>query len=169
MEIGLRATIHLRLKTDATAMETPQKGAALIEIALVFPLFIAVMWATVGYGLPFFMLQTMNHAAEEAIRAAVRADPLQTSTAYRAKLVSLAQTRLDEKLAVLPDSMKTPLVRSVTVETISSLPTLVVRVTYPNYAQNPVIPVLVLPGIGRVPDLGGDLVAESRYRLESGG
>lgn len=146
-----------------------QKGIALIETVLVFPLFFAVVWATVGYSLPFFMLQTMNHATEEAVRTALRADPLQGNAAYRAKLVTLANERLTEKLAALPGSMEALLVRSVTVQTIASLPTLVVRVTYPNYDQNPIIPILVLPGIGPVPNLTGDLVAESRYRLESGG
>lgn len=150
-------------------MKTSQKGAALIEVVLVFPLFFAVVWATFGYGLPFFMLQTMNHATEEAVRTALRADPLQGSSAYHAKLVSLAETRLNEKLAILPASMATPLVRLVTVQTVASVPTLVVRVTYPNYDQNPIIPTLTLPGIGPVPNLAGDLVAESRYRLESGG
>lgn len=149
-------------------MKIFQKGSTLIEMALVFPLFMAVSWAVVAYGLPFFMLQTMNHATEEAVRSALKADPLQGSAAYQARLISLAQSKVDEKLAGLPASMRIPLVRSVTIETIASLPTLVVRLTYPNYDQNPVIPALVLPGIGRVPDLAGDLVAESRYRLESG-
>lgn len=150
-------------------MKKKQQGATLIEMALVFPLFMAVSWAVVGYGLPFFMLQTMNHATEEAVRSALKADPLQGSAAYQAKLISLAQSKIDEKLAVLPASMRTPLVRTITVQTISSIPTLVVRLTYPSYDQNPIIPILVLPGIGRVPNLAGDLVAESRFRLESGG
>lgn len=146
-----------------------QHGAALIEMALVFPLFFAVVWATLGYALPFFMLQTMNHATEEAVRVALRADPLQGSTAYQAKLITLANEALDDRLSVLPSSMEEPLVRTVAIQTVASVPTLVVRVTYPNYNQDPVIPILTLPGVGPVPNLRGDLVAESRYRLESGG
>lgn len=157
------------LRRDKTPMSHTQKGVALIELALVFPLFFGVIWATFGYGLPFFMLQTMHYATEEAVRSAVRADPLQSSTGYQAKLVSLAETRLNDTLTILPASMSTPLQRSVSVQTIASVPTLVVRVTYPSYDQNPIIPILMLPGIGRVPNLSGDLVAESRYRLESGG
>lgn len=144
-------------------------GAAIIEVALVFPLFFSVIWATLGYTLPFFMLHTMNYAAEEAVRTALRADPFQGGGAYHAKLVSLAEARLNEKLAMLPSSMEAPLTRSVTIQSIANAKNLVVRVTYPSYDQNPIIPILNLPGIGPVPNLTGDLVAESRYRLESGG
>jgi len=158
-----------RAHQSVPAMCKKQTGAVLIETAMVFPLFFAVVWATLGYALPFFMLQTMNHATEEAVRTAVRADPLQGSSAYRAKLISLADAALTEKLSSLPASMENPLVHSVTVQTIAGAPTLVVRVSYPDYDQNPIIPILTLPGVGPVPNLSGDLMAESRYRLESGG
>lgn len=161
-------TCRHHMKTRSHTRRT-QHGAALIEMALVFPLFFTVVWATFGYGLPFFMLQTMNYATSEAVRDAVRADPQQGSSGYRSKLIALATTRLNDELSILPSSMESRLVRSVSVITIAGVPTLQVLVTYPDYEQDPIIPILTLPGIGPVPNLSGDLRAESRFRLEGGG
>lgn len=154
------------MKSEFKFMKS-ELGAALIETVLVFPLFFAICWATLGYALPFFMLQTMHYASEEAIREAVRADPLQGSIAYHSKLISLATNKSQEVLDILPDRMKSLITNQVAIEVHAGIPTLVVRLIYPEYAQNPIIPIIILPGVGPIPNLSGDLVTESRYRLES--
>lgn len=152
----------MRSKPRAT-----QKGAATIEMALVFSLFFAILWGTISYALPFFLMQVMNHATNEAVRAAVRADPHQGLAAYSAKLQALASARLTDEYDWLPASMRNALVPSVSITTVSGVQMLVVKLTYASYSTHPIIPVLNLPGIGPVPNIPGDLKAESRFRLEA--
>lgn len=149
-----------------TRLMQKQKGAATLETALVFSLFFALLWGILSYTLPFFMMQVMNHATSEATRAAVRADPGQGSAAYSAKLIALATARLNEEYDWLPASMRTALVPSVGVSNIAGQAMLVVNLTYPDYSTNPIIPVLDLPGLGPIPNITGNLQAESRFRLE---
>jgi len=143
-----------------------QRGAAAVETSLVFSLFFSLLWGGLSYSLPFFMLQVMNNATSEAVRAAVAADPNQGQVAYTAKLTALATSKLATGYSWLPASMQTGLVSSITVGSIAGQSMLIVKLTYPNYGANPIIPVLNLPGIGPVPNISGNLKAESRFRLE---
>ncbi len=52
--------IRRRLKSD--------RGAAAIEFALVFPLFVAILFAIVHFGFVFFIWNDMGNAAREAAR-----------------------------------------------------------------------------------------------------
>lgn len=143
-----------------------QRGAAAVETALVFSLFFSLLWGGLSYALPFFMLQVMNNATSEAVRAAVAADPGKGQSAYSAKLTELATSKLATGYDWLPTSMKAGLVSSITISSVAGQSMLIVKLTYPNYGTNPIIPVLNLPGVGPVPNISGNLKAESRFRLE---
>lgn len=138
-----------------------QYGATVIEFAIVFPLLFGVFWAIVSYALPFFTLQVMNHATAEAARVALRADPLQLGCQETA--IQLAQNKLVEQLTVLPSGLDGKLVSSVT----PNGNTLLIQTLYSNYANNPIIPILNLPGLGPIPNISGDLRAEARVNLPS--
>ncbi|MGH8491661.1 MAG: TadE/TadG family type IV pilus assembly protein [Moraxellaceae bacterium] len=133
-----------------------QKGAAAIEFALVFVLAFTVFYAMVSYAFPLLMLQTFNSASAQAVRAAVKADPLEDD--YEATVESLATAEADQQLSYLP-----PLIRS-RINVIAGVQDgtrVVVRIEYPNYNTNPVIPVITLPVIGQVPKVPAMLAAES--------
>lgn len=143
-----------------------QQGAAAVEFALVFTVFFGMLWAILAYAIPFFLLQVMNHATHEASRFALRADPGQGSVIYHSTLVSLAQQRLSEEITWLPVAFSAPLQATTQVVDTATQPRLLVRLTYPNYTSNPIIPTLNLPVIGTIPQLSQDLKAESRVLLE---
>ncbi|MDQ8036066.1 MAG: TadE/TadG family type IV pilus assembly protein [Pedobacter sp.] len=141
--------------SQALAMSR-QKGAAAIEFALVFVLAFTVFYAMVSYAFPLLMLQTFNSASAQAVRAAVKADPLEDD--YEATVASLATAEADQQLSYLP-----PLIRSRINVTagVEDGTRVVVRIEYPNYNTNPVIPVLTLPLVGQVPRVPAMLAAES--------
>ena len=143
-----------------------QKGAAAVEFAMVFTLFFGMLWAILAYAIPFFLLQVMSHASHEATRFALRADPDQGVATYHATLISLAQQRVTQETAWLPNALRAPLQTTTQVVDLATQPRLLVRITYPNYSSNPVIPALTLPLLGTIPRLSNDLEAESRTLLE---
>lgn len=150
-----------------------QRGATAIEFSLVFSLLFGVFWAILGYALPFFLLMVMNQAASDAARASLAADAsTQSQAAYEAKAEALAEARLTTRLAILPANFLNKLstvANSVTVivDPANSAKRVVrVRITYAAYTTNPLIPVLTLPGLGPIPNIPGDLVAEASVRLD---
>ena len=58
---------HLRRARRAEA----EDGAVVVEFAVVFVLFIALLWGIVTYGVIFAAQQTLTHAAAESARATV--------------------------------------------------------------------------------------------------
>ena len=51
-----------------------QRGVVAIEFALIFPVLFAIVYAIVSYGMAFFLIQSFNYAAEDALRAALATD-----------------------------------------------------------------------------------------------
>jgi len=64
---------------------------------------------------------------------------------------------------VLPSGLDGKLVSSVT----PNGNTLLIQTLYSNYTNNPIIPILNLPGLGPIPNISGDLRAEARVNLPS--
>jgi len=150
-----------------------QRGATAIEFSLVFSLLFGMFWAILSYALPFFLLMVMNQAASDAARASLAADvTTQSRTAYEATAEALAETKLTSRLSILPANFLNKLstvANSVTIITDpadSAKRDLRVRVVYIAYQSNPLIPVLTLPGLGPIPNIPGDLVAEASVRLD---
>ena len=51
-----------------------QRGVVAIEFALIFPVLFAIVYAIISYGMAFFLIQSFNYAAEDALRAALATD-----------------------------------------------------------------------------------------------
>lgn len=137
-------------------MRSRQSGAAAIEFALVFVLAFTVFYAMVSYAFPFLMLQTFNSASAQAVRAAVKADP--ESDDFETRAETLAMTEANRQLGYLP-----PMIRSrvnVTAGVVEGT-RVTVRIEYPDYNTNPVIPVITLPLVGQVPKVPDMLAAEA--------
>jgi len=137
-----------------------QRGAAAIEFALVFSLLFGLFWAMVSYAFPLFLLQVMNRATAEATRVAIKADP--SVAGYSTTVTTLANNELTRQLSWLPGSFSSPLTRTISIDGSNIL---TVRLTYANYTSHPIVPVLNLPGIGQVPNIPADLVAQSSMQL----
>lgn len=133
-----------------------QKGAAAIEFALVFVLAFTVFYAMVSYAFPLLMLQTFNSASAQAVRAAVKADPLEDD--YEAIVESLAKAEADQQLSYLPALIRSRINVTAGVEDGTRV---VVSIEYPNYNTNPVIPVITLPLVGQVPKVPAMLSAKA--------
>lgn len=140
-----------------------QKGAVAIEFALVFIVFFAVFYGLVSYGLPFVMMQSFNQATAEAVRRSVAVDP--TTPNYSTVVVNTANAALTQQLQWLPSALNLV----VGVDTSSAYDTgtgtLTVSVNYPVSKLNQIMPFLVLPGIGTVPNLPTHLTARSSLQF----
>lgn len=146
-----------------TGFRRSQKGAVAIEFALVFIIFFAVFYALVSYGLPFVMMQSFNQATAEAVRRSVAVDP--TTPNYSTVVVNTANAALSQQLQWLPSTLN--LVVGVDTSSVydTGSGTLTVSVHYPVSKLNQIMPFLVLPGIGTVPNLPTHLSARSSLQF----
>lgn len=145
----------MMLKRSAPVSARLQRGAAAMEFAIVFVLVFAVFYAMVSYAFPLLMLQTFNTASSQSVRAAIKADP--SDDDFVSNATALASAEATRQLAVLPNVI----LRNVNVSTSVANSRVTVRIAYPNYRSNPVIPILTLPLIGQVPNVPQDISAEA--------
>lgn len=152
-----------------------ERGAAAIEFALIFiPLF-ALFYAIVSYGLILALQQGMTLAAEEGARAAIAVDPSSyaDTTAYlNDGVIPRVRQQVGQSLDWLPANIKTHVLGTdnANVNVLSSTDAygdviVTVQVRYADYASTPLIPTLILPGIGAVPQVGNELLAQANIRL----
>jgi Flp pilus assembly protein TadG len=147
-----------------------QRGAAAIEFALIFIPMFALFYALVSYGLVMALLQGMTLAAEEGARAAVAVDCstfANTTDCMNDGVIPRVRTQIGSSLAWLPDTLKARVLGdgNANVGVVLNGEVLEVTVLYPNYDTTPLIPTLVLPGIGPVPRVGNELRAQANIRL----
>src|SRR4051812_45463695 len=62
-------------------MKKNERGAALLEFALVFGIFVFVLYGLIAFGMMMSMKQNITHAATEGARAAIGVAPGDTSPA----------------------------------------------------------------------------------------
>jgi len=139
-----------------------EKGAVAIEFAVVFLMFFAVFYGLVSYSLPMLLMQSFNQASAEAVRRCVALDP--ASGTFGTDVENLAKATLEQQLAWMPGSLKFQFASDATV-TLSPGKLLTVQIHYSKSKLNAVLPVLVLPGIGEVPNLPSTLGAQSSLQL----
>ncbi|MGM0449431.1 MAG: TadE/TadG family type IV pilus assembly protein [Pseudomonadota bacterium] len=83
-----------------------QRGAAAIEFALVFPLFLLVLFAVVVWSTFFFVQGAVDYAARESVRASLAVDPeaYETAEAYQSAVEQSVSNAAGSALDVLPES-----------------------------------------------------------------
>ncbi|MBC3207285.1 MULTISPECIES: TadE/TadG family type IV pilus assembly protein [Pseudomonas] len=146
-----------------TGFRKSQKGAVAIEFALVFIIFFAVFYGLVSYSLPFVMMQSFNEATAEAVRRSVAVDP--TTPNYSTVVVNTANAALTQRLQWLPTALNLVIGVDTSAVYDAATGTLTVTVNYPVSKLNQVMPFLVLPGIGTVPNLPSHLTAASSLQF----
>lgn len=140
-----------------TGLPRKQKGAVAIEFALVFVIFFAVFYGLVSYSLPLLLMQSFNQSTAEAVRRSVALDP---STAnYDTAVRNIATTELTRQLAWIPAALNFNVATDARATYTGGV--LTVTINYPTSKLNQVLPFLVLPGIGSVPNLPATLTARS--------
>lgn len=145
-----------------TGSRKSQKGAVAIEFALVFVIFFAVFYGLVSYSLPFVLMQSFHQATSEAVRRSVQVDP--NIANYSTVVLSTANATLQQQLSWLPAPLN--LVFGVdTSATFSAGNLLTVSVDYPSAKLNQVMPFLVLPGVGTLPNLPTRLSASASLQF----
>ncbi len=83
-----------------------QKGAAAIEFAAVFVIFLAVFYGLVSYSVPLLMMQSFHQATAEALRRAVMVDP--STPNYATTVQNLANSVVQAQTAWIPPPSTSP-------------------------------------------------------------
>ncbi|WP_277760444.1 TadE/TadG family type IV pilus assembly protein [Pseudomonas sp. A34-9] len=145
-----------------TGFRKSQKGAVAIEFALVFIIFFAVFYGLVSYSLPLVMMQSFNQATSEAVRRSVAVDP--NTPNYSTVVINTANATLTQQLSWIRPIFNLVIGVDTSVQ-YSASGLLTVQVNYPVSKLNQVMPFLVLPGIGTVPNLPPYLTASSSLQF----
>lgn len=150
------------------ATRQKQRGAAAIEAAVLFALFFTVFYAIVSYSLPMLMTQAFNHAAASGARAAVAVDrgakAFDSEADYIVAVQNQARDVVRKSLSWLPGKAHSIVLDDIDAQ-VDADGRLRVRVAYEGYRDNPMIPVLRMPGIGEVPRLPENLTGEAVVSL----
>lgn len=147
-----------------------QRGAAAIEFALVFLIFFTLFYAMVSYALIFLLKTSFHHAANEGARSAISIDHqafANDSDYLNQGLMPRVRETVGNTLQWLPNKAREQVLGAGNgnVEVTYANNILTVRVRYPNYIGNPLIPLLTIPGIGAIYSIAGDLQGSAVVRL----
>lgn len=176
---------HHRSPSHAT-----QTGSAGIEFALIFTIFFAVFYAALSYAFVSLAYQSLVQAASEGARAAVQVNPLAFKSAAdyetQARLVAIDAAKkalvwLPQDKINLITSASNGITAAFTTSTVSvttaagarnyATQAITVKVTYPGYPTNPLLPVIKLAyGTGAndeltIPAVPTDLVGSASLRV----
>ncbi|THF64455.1 pilus assembly protein [Pseudothauera rhizosphaerae] len=146
-----------------------QRGAAAIEFALLFLLFFVLFYALVSYAIAMLMVTGFEHAALGGARAAIAVDPgaFSGGTYIAEGVAPRVRESVARSLDWLPPAAKARVLGegNTNVGVAYGAGVLTVRVRYPDYAAQPLLPVLVVPLIGPVPRLPEDLEGQAVVEL----
>ncbi|PNG30422.1 pilus assembly protein TadE [Pseudomonas protegens] len=137
-----------------------QKGAVAIEFAAVFVIFFAVFYGLVSYSLPLLLMQSFNQATAEAVRRAVAVDP--NIDDYATTVQDLANTVVQNQTNWIPPAFN---FAAADHSALYANGVLTVRIDYPTQKLTQVLPRLVLPVVGPVPNLPTNLSAISSVQF----
>ena len=137
-----------------------QKGAAAIEFAAVFVIFLAVFYGLVSYSVPLLMMQSFHQATAEALRRAVMVDP--STPNYATTVQNLANSVVQAQTAWIPPPFN---FAATDYNSVYANGVLTVTVNYPTTKLNQVMPQVVLPVIGPVPNLPATLTVQSSLQF----
>ncbi|KTC29871.1 MAG: TadE/TadG family type IV pilus assembly protein [Pseudomonas sp.] len=137
-----------------------QKGAAAIEFAAVFVIFLAVFYGLVSYSVPLLMMQSFHQATAEALRRAVMVDP--STPNYATTVQNLANSVVQAQTAWIPPPFN---FAATDYNSVYANGVLTVTVNYSTDKLNQVMPRVVLPVIGPVPNLPATLTVQSSLQF----
>ena len=128
---------------------------------MVFVVFFAVFYGMLSYSLPLLLMQSFHQAAAEGVRRSVSLDL--TTPGYSALVVQRAKDAAQAQLNWIPGSLN--FLPGYITATYTNNNLLTVKITYPSANIKAVLPALVLPGVGTVPNLPTNLTATSSLQF----
>jgi Flp pilus assembly protein TadG len=137
--IAMNVTFNRVAKASSALKTRRQRGLAAIEFAFIFPIFFLIFYGIVTYGIIFVAQQSITMAAEEGARAALR---YAASDAVRVSNAKSAANGTGSTAAWLGNRV----VVTATAEDCpydASANCFKVTVKYPNYSDNPLVPLLL--------------------------
>jgi Flp pilus assembly protein TadG len=146
-----------------------QRGAVAIEFALVLGLFIALLYAIISYAFVFMFIQCFTYASEDGLRAAIAVDCVGlTSTQCRDNRIAPAvRAQAVNSLSWLPAQVAAKVLgtNGANVDVNCDSSSCEAVISYDNYRDSPILPIITLPVIGDVPRLPQDLVGRARLHM----
>ena len=129
-------------------MQNEERGAALLEFALVFGIFVFVLYGLIAFGMILSMKQTITHAAAEGARAAIGVAQGDTTPANGVDdRIDAAKARVNSALSAWNTAQKAQTAVAVTFPASCPTSCIEVHITY-NYKNQPLVP--PAPGLGLV-------------------
>jgi hypothetical protein len=135
-----------------------QSGAVAIEFALIFPVFLALIYTLICYSLAFLLVQSLTYTAEDALRSALTMKC--PGGCAEEDLAQLARDHVADTLTWLPASKVTAAAAGEDFFVCTADMLCTVRL-----ATSPLIDGITLPIIGKVPDIPSELIARASLRL----
>lgn len=169
MKQAVRQRLHIKSLSISLRI---QRGSAAIEAALLFVIFFTLFYAIVSYSMPLLMLQAFQHAAASGARSAVAVESTEfgsTDDYIQNGVVPRVRSVVGELLNWLPTTAHEAVLgeanQNVQVVFDSASGLLTVTVSFVDYPDNPLVPILVFPGIGVVPRLPQHLTGRASVQL----
>jgi Flp pilus assembly protein TadG len=136
-------------------MQNDERGAALLEFALVFGIFVFVLYGLIAFGMILSMKQTITHAATEGARAAIGVvnDPATPNDERK----DAAIARVNSALSAWNTAQKAATNIDVTFPNTCPTSCIEVHVTY-NYNNQPLVPPAPGLGLGTPDTLSSDAI-----------
>lgn len=147
-----------------------QSGAVAIEFALLFLVLFAVLYGTIAFSVPLAIQASLKHLAAEAARSAIRVEPSGSDEEVGNHLQNYLQSYLStEGRSWVPRQWYTGCEGDAFVTLRASQADICISYRGPqgsrNYNEDPIIPILNLPGIGPLPRLPNSLQGRSSVTL----
>lgn len=136
-----------------------QGGVVAIEFAILFPVFFALCYAVMAYGMYFLLLQSFSYAGEDALRAALATD-CEASVCTQAELQPVVAEQVQNSLSWFSTSLVNSATAAEDFFACDANMLCTVRLSAP-----PILNSLNLPIIGAIPDLPDPVVSRSSLRM----
>ncbi|AKH69590.1 TadE-like protein [Spongiibacter sp. IMCC21906] len=150
----------MKHNSNKTGKAKKQTGAVAIEFALMFPVFFAMVYAIIAYGMAFLIIQSFTYVSEDALRAALATECAE-SVCTQDELEPVVRSQVQNSLTWLSAS----LVSSATSGenfSFSCDPNMLCTV---RLSTAPPLPGITLPLVGDIPSLPDSLVGRASLRL----
>ncbi len=149
----------MKINRPRTNNSKKQNGAVAIEFALMFPVFFAMVYAIIAYGIAFLLIQSFTYASEDALRAAL-ATECEASVCTEAELEPVVRNQVQNSLSWLSASMVSGATTGENFFSCDAEMLCTVRLS-----TAPPIPSITLPLVGAIPSLPSTLVGRASLRL----
>jgi Flp pilus assembly protein TadG len=136
-----------------------QRGVVAIEFAILFPVFFALSYAVMSYGMYFLLLQSFAYAGEDALRAALATD-CEAAVCTEAELEPVVTAQVQSSLTWFSASLVSTAVSDENFFSCDASMLCTVRLSAP-----PILDSISLPIVGRIPDLPNPVVSRSSLRM----